>query len=107
MGDTASNLGGPWMHTDPAGNVLDVRLGGYHYTPATGSAWTTPGPMAPGDYAALHGAAWTSGPAFASAIAGTSWGTFYAGLDAADKLAIRRLVADCPPRVKVAPPIPA
>ena len=105
MGDVASNCGGPWLHTDPAGNVIDVRVG-FHYTPTTGPGWVSPPPISPAAYATIHAANRQSGAAFAAAIAASPWGSWWAtyyGTDPAARLAFRRLVETVEPRSSVAP----
>lgn len=108
MGSVAPNNGGPWMHTDSAGNVLDVRLGGYHFDPVTGPAWIVPPPMSVADYTMLYAAAWTGAAAFGTVITAGPWSAYYSqtlpGLPEREML--RKLVADTPPRAKVSPPIP-
>jgi hypothetical protein len=104
MGDVASNIGGPWLHTDPAGNVIDVRVGGYHHTPTTGAAWIAPPPLTPTIYSVVYAAAWTGATTFAATIATTVWATWYAALSVPDREAFRWLVLARVPADKVGPP---
>lgn len=97
MGDTASNLGGPWLHSDPSGNVLDVHLGGWHYAPTTGTNWVKPSPVSVSVYAGIYSAAVESAAAFEAALDGTPWEAFYTGLSTEDRATLRRLVKARPP----------
>lgn len=104
-GDTASNCGGPWLHTNPAGVVLDVRVG-FHYLPMTGSGWVSPPPIPVSTYATIHAANRQSGAAFEAAVAASPWQPWYAacyGTDPDARLAFRKLVETVEPRASVAP----
>jgi hypothetical protein len=105
MGLVSPNAGSVWFHVDHAGNVVDVRTGGWHFQPATGSTWITPPPMALPDYAELHAAAKVSMPAFEAELVGGPWSDFYwqALPTGADREIFRGFVAFQPPVARIAP----
>lgn len=104
MGDVSSNVGTPWFHTDPVGNVLDVRAGGFHI--GVGTPWQAPPPISLADYTLVHAAAWTSQGAFDAQIVATAWGAWYTSiLPVADRALWRRMCARVAPVVKI-PEIP-
>ena len=104
MGDVSSNVGTPWFHTDPAGNVIDVRAGGFHI--GVGTPWQPPPPILLSEYSLIHAAAWTSAGAFDAQTAASGWSAWYATiLPVADRPLWRRMCARVAPIAKI-PEIP-